>query len=132
MKNLFICSVLACLLSSCLEKINPNSIKNTKWELTELTGKTLPQNAKATLNFGDSLKISGKSFCNSYGGQAEVKDNKVSVKNVFSTKMFCQETASEENAFLSALNETDHAKLVNGKLQLLKGEQTLLIFTKVN
>ena len=46
--------------------------------------------------------------------------------------MYCQETASVENAFLSALNETNSAKMVDGKLYLLKGEETILVFTKGN
>ena len=38
-----------------------------------------------------TLKFSGKSFCNSYGGQGEITDHKINVKNVFSTKMFRKE-----------------------------------------
>ncbi|RZL34515.1 MAG: META domain-containing protein [Pedobacter sp.] len=132
MKNLLICGLLICLLSSCLEKLDPNTLKNTKWELTELKGNTLPVSAKATLNFNDSLRVSGKSFCNSYGGQAEVTADKASLKNMFGTKMFCQETASQESAFLNALSEIDNAKMVGGNLELLKNEETLLVFKKVN
>jgi len=132
MKNLLICSILLCFLSSCLDKLNPETLKNTKWELIEMTGKTLPVAAKATLNFNDSLGVSGKSFCNSYGGELDLKADQTKLKNVYSTKMFCEQTAAAENEFLKALNETDHAKVINGKLQLLKGEQTLLIFNKIN
>ncbi|GGI29320.1 META domain-containing protein [Pedobacter mendelii] len=132
MRNSIILGLIICFFSSCLEKIISASLTNTKWELSELTGKKLPESSKATLNFGDSLKISGKSFCNSYGGQAEIANEKVTVKNVFSTKMMCQETDSEERAFLAALSETDHVKMIDGKLQLLKGEQTVLVFTKMN
>ncbi|MBC7418900.1 MAG: META domain-containing protein [Pedobacter sp.] len=64
-------------------------LKNTKWELTSLPGNMLPTAVKATLNFGDSLKVNGKSFCNSYGGQAELMNGKFELKNVFSTKMYC-------------------------------------------
>jgi len=132
MRHIIILGIIICLFSSCLEKIDPKSLTNTNWQLTELTGKTLPANAMATLNFAEDLKFSGKSFCNNYGGQAVIENKKVSLKNVFGTKMFCQETASEENAFLSALNETTSAKMVDGKLHLLKGEETILIFTKIN
>ncbi|WP_316832818.1 META domain-containing protein [Pedobacter aquatilis] len=132
MKNLIICSVLLCLLSSCLEKLDPEKLKGSKWELTQLVGKTLPASAKATMVFNDSLNVSGKSFCNSYGGKVEINENKVALKNIFGTRMFCQETASEETAYLNALNETDHAKIEGDKLFLLKGEQTLLIFKKVD
>ena len=132
MKNLIFIGLVLLLFSSCKEKIDPAKFTNTQWELTELPGLTLPAAAKATLNFADSLKLSGKSFCNSYGGQAEVADNKISVKNVFSTKMFCQETDAAERAYLHALNQVNSAKVTDNKLYLLNGEKTLLVFTKTN
>ena len=132
MKHLIYCGMLILLLSSCKEKLDPASFTNTKWELTELPGLTLPSTAKATLNFADSLKISGKSFCNNYGGQGEIADNKITVKNVFSTKMFCQETDAAERTYLHALNQVNNAKITDDRLQLLNGDKTLMVFTKTN
>ncbi|SES18459.1 META domain-containing protein [Pedobacter rhizosphaerae] len=132
MKNLIIFACILCLFSSCLEKIDPAKLTNTKWELTEMPGSTLPANAKATLNFGDSLRVSGKSFCNNYGGKAEISGNTVALKNVYGTKMFCQETATAESAYLTALNQVNAAKLKGGKLQLLNGDKALLVFTQSN
>ncbi|WP_412467731.1 META domain-containing protein [Pedobacter sp. KLB.chiD] len=132
MKNLIYCGIILLLLSACKEKLDPSSFTNTKWELTSLPGLTLPSTAKATLNFADSLKISGKSFCNSYGGQAAIADNKITVKNVFSTKMFCQETDAAERAYLHALNQVNSAKITDNKLHLLNGDKTLMVFTKTN
>lgn len=124
--------MLLLLLSSCKEKLDPASFTNTKWELTTLPGLTLPTTAKATLNFADSLKINGKSFCNNYGGKGEIADNKITVKNVFSTKMFCQETDAAERAYLHALNQVNGAKITDNKLYLLNGDKTLLVFSKTN
>ena len=132
MKNLLICGLIICLFSSCLEKIDQKKLANSKWELMELPGLTIPKNAKATLNFGDSLKVSGKSFCNSYGGQAEIVDNKISLKNLFSTKMFCQETDAAERSYLQAMNQVTGAKVENNMLHLFNGEQKLLVFKKVD
>nr|WP_315422640.1 META domain-containing protein [uncultured Pedobacter sp.] len=132
MKHLIYCGMLILLLSSCKEKLDPASFTNTKWELTELPGLTLPSTAKATLNFADSLKISGKSFCNNYGGQGEIADHKITVKNVFSTKMFCQETDAAERAYLHALNQVNNAKIADNKLYLLNGDKTLMVFSKTN
>lgn len=132
MKNLIYCGILILLFSSCKEKLDPANFTNTKWELTSLPGLTLPSTAKATLNFADSLKISGKSFCNNYGGQAEIADQKITVKNVFSTKMFCQETDAAERAYLHALNQVNGAKIADNKLHLLNGDKTLMVFTKTN
>ncbi|WP_293789387.1 META domain-containing protein [uncultured Pedobacter sp.] len=132
MKNLIYCGILILFLSACKEKLDPSSFTNNKWELTSLPGLTLPSTAKATLNFADSLKISGKSFCNSYGGQAAITDNKITVKNVFSTKMFCQGTDAAERAYLHALNQVNSAKITDNKLHLLNGDKTLMVFTKTN
>ena len=132
MKNLIYCGILILLFSSCKEKLDPASFTNTKWELTTLPGLTLPSTAKATLNFADSLKISGKSFCNNYGGQAEIADRTITVKNVFSTKMFCQETDAAERAYLHALNQVNGAKIADNKLHLLNGDKTIMVFTKTN
>jgi len=132
MKNLFVCAIVICLFSSCLEKLDEKKLAQTKWELTELPGLTLPSSAKATLNFGDSLKVSGKSFCNSYGGQAEITDDKISLKNLFSTKMFCQDTDAAERNYLQAINQVNTAKIEGNNLILLNGTQKLLIFKKQN
>ena len=132
MKNLTILGLVICLFSSCLEKINPDTLKNTNWELSNITGITLPTDAKATLKFGDSLNVSGRSFCNNYGGQAKIADNKVALKNIFGTRMYCEKTDSFERAYLNALEETNSVKIIDEKLQLLKGEKILLVFTKVN
>lgn len=132
MKHLIYCGMLILLLSSCKEKLDPASFTNTKWELTELPGLNLPSTAKATLNFADSLKISGKSFCNNYGGQGEIADHKITVKNVFSTKMFCQETDAAERAYLHALNQVNSARIADNKLYLLNGDKTLMVFSKTH
>ncbi len=131
MKNLFTLAIIIGLFSACKEKIDIKKLENTKWELTELPGLTLPSTTKATLVFADSLKISGKSFCNSYGGKLELKEQKISLKDVISTRMFCQETDAAERAYMQAINQVTGAKTTEGELRLLNGDKTLLIFKKV-
>lgn len=131
MKNLFVYGIIICLFSSCLEKNDPKKLTNTKWELIELTGLTLPATTKATLFFADSLKISGKSFCNSYGGKVEVKDQKIVLKDIISTRMFCQETDAAERAYVQAINQVTDAKINENELQLLNGDKKLLVFKKL-
>jgi len=132
MKNLFTLTIIIGLFSACKEKIDIKKLENTKWELTELPGLTLPSTTKATLVFADSLKISGKSFCNSYGGKLELKEQKISLKDVISTRMFCQETDAAERAYMQAINQVTGAKTTEGELRLLNGDKTLLIFKKVD
>lgn len=132
MKNLIFCSLILCLFSACIEKIDGSKLENTKWELTALPGLNLPTTAKATLNFADSLKVSGKSFCNSYGGKAEIVDNKIALKNLYGTKMFCQETDAAERFYMHTINQVDGAKLSEDKLYLLNGKKTVMEFTRSN
>jgi len=132
MKNLFICGMLICLFSACLEKIDTSKLKNTNWELSSLPEMELPTNAKATLNFGDSLNVTGKSFCNNYGGKVELIDNKVAFKNIFGTKMLCMQNDAAERAYLSALNQVNGAKLENDQLHLLTDGKTVLVFKRAN
>lgn len=131
MKNLFVYGIIICLFSSCLENNDPKKLTNTKWELIELPGLTLPATTKATLFFADSLKISGKSFCNSYGGKVEVKDQKIVLKDIISTRMFCQETDAAERAYVQAINQVTDAKINENELQLLNGDKKLLVFKKL-
>jgi len=131
MKNLFVYGIIICLFSSCLEKNDPKKLTNTKWELIELPGLALPATTKATLFFADSLKISGKSFCNSYGGKVEVKDQKIVLKDIISTRMFCQETDAAERAYVQAINQVTDAKINENELQLLNGDKKLLVFKKL-
>ena len=140
MRNLLIFGLVICLGSACSDKMNSNKsgitnasqLANTKWELTKLTGSTLTTEAKATLQFTDSLTISGKSFCNSYGGQAMMKEGKLAFDKVFSTKMYCQDVADAENAYLKALNESTAAQIKNSTLILSNGAKELLVFKKVD
>ena len=140
MRNLLIFGFIICLASACSDKMNPNKsdtvnasqLANTKWELIKLGGLKLPVEAKATLQFTDSLIISGKSFCNNYGGQAMVNDGKLAFDKVFSTKMFCQDVADAENTYLKALNEATMAQVKNSTLVLSNGAKELLVYKKVD
>lgn len=131
MKNLSFLALIILFFSSCLEKTDPKMLTNTKWELVALPGLTLPENAKATLLFADSLKVSGKAFCNNYGGKAEIIDGKITLKNLYSTKMFCQETASAESAYMKAINQVNGAKVENNQLLLTDGDKKLMVFKKM-
>lgn len=141
MRKLLIFGFVICLASGCSEKMNQtqagnitnaDKLANTRWELTQLPGTTLPTDAKATLQFTDSLRISGKSFCNNYGGQAVVNNGKLAFDKVFSTKMFCQESAEAETAYLKALNQANMAQIKDSSLVLLNGNKELLVYKKVD
>lgn len=107
-------------------------LENTYWVLTELDGKPI-----ATSNESKKLHIqlnpvtktaSGFAGCNQFTGEYTLEGKKLSLKNVASTRMFCQETMATETRFLQILQEVDEFKVKEHELFLSKGDQQLAKF----
>ncbi len=107
-------------------------LENTYWVLTELDGKPI-----ATINEAKKLHVllnpvtktaSGFAGCNQFTGEYTIDGKKLSLKNVASTRMFCQETMTQETRFLQILQEVDEFKIKEHELFLSKGDQQLAKF----
>ena len=118
-------------LQACTTDLTSVANKDSKWELTEFPGKTLPTSSKATLNITDGKKINGNSFCNSYGGNAVINGSAIQFTNTFATKMYCAEVGNLENDYLAAINKVNAGKISGNKLHLYNNGQLLLVFSKV-
>lgn len=130
-KSVFMLLIMSTLFSACQKDLT-TTVKDSKWVLNEWPGKTMPDNAKATLNFADGSRISGKAFCNSYGGNVIINGNAVQFSKMFSTKMFCQDLAESEDIYLAEIAKVTAGKISGSKLYLYEGEKLLMIFTKMN
>lgn len=131
MKRLILGFIIAFSLQACTSNLQMATQKaETKWVLTEWPGKTLPAQAKATLNITSGNKIAGKSFCNGYGGNAVINGNAVKFSQVFSTKMYCQEVADAEIKYLADLQNVDAGTISGGKLKLITGGNLVMVFSK--
>lgn len=106
------------------------NVAGTKWTLTEWPGQTLPAKEKATLNFGADQQIGGKSFCNTFGGRSTINGNQIKIEEIFGTMMFCENVAKAENAYTDGLKAINTFRIVEGKLQLLKDGQVMMVFSK--
>jgi heat shock protein HslJ len=131
MKHIFFAFVLVIGLNSCSKDLNMAVKTNTKWVLTDWPGKFLPATAKATLNITDANKIGGKSFCNTYGGNATFNGNALQFSQIFGTKMFCEEVGDAENKYIADLESVNSGHISGNKLSLLKNGQIVMVFTKV-
>lgn len=130
MKNLVLMLLMAVVLSACTKNFQIATQTDSKWVLTELVGKTLPTNQKATLNITGGNKVGGKSFCNSYGGNLTINGNAIKIGPLIGTKMFCQEVGDAENKYLFELEHANAATITGKKLKLMKDGVVTLIFTK--
>jgi heat shock protein HslJ len=80
-------------------------IKTWNWVSATRGGKEIvpKQPDKFTLTFSDDETFSATTDCNSMGGSYTAKDGMISFGDIFSTKMFCQDSQETEvSALLTA------------------------------
>ncbi|WP_162795904.1 META domain-containing protein [Pedobacter nanyangensis] len=129
MKKLMIALLVVFALQACTKDLKLIKQQDTKWELSEWPGKTLPTAAKATLNITGGNKIGGKSFCNTYGGSAVINGNAIQFSKIFGTKMYCESVGDAENKYYADLEKVTAGKVSGNKLYLYQNETLLLVFS---
>ncbi|MEQ8445615.1 MAG: YbaY family lipoprotein [Pelagibacterium sp.] len=85
----------------------PADLAGTAWLLTMLGDAPAADGVETTLIFGETdAALGGAGGCNSYGGSITVEDDgSLSISNVFSTMMACEEAKmNQEHAFFDALD----------------------------
>ena len=85
-----------------------------------------------TINFNPDGKVNGNNSCNNYGGNYKIDKDKLSFGVMMSTKMFCQENAKIESAFMSNLTDVDGFKIHEDVLILLRGNTQVINAKKVS
>ncbi|RYD69695.1 MAG: META domain-containing protein, partial [Sphingobacteriales bacterium] len=104
MKKIFLVLIVAFALQSCSEKVGKEAVANTNWVLTEWPGETMPTTEKkATLSFGNDNQVSGKSFCNGFGGNAKIEGNTIKFGELMGTMMFCEDVGQAEGKYNEGL-----------------------------
>ncbi|HYM92808.1 MAG TPA: META domain-containing protein [Chitinophagaceae bacterium] len=140
MKKIII-SAISIILASSAGKGQPlsgdSSLYEKKWYLKkihlpvgndlpafktdELTGKT------AFIIFHKVKKSAGgNGGCNTFGGSLLVKGDKISIRNIIATQMYCEGVQQTENDFFSALRKVNRFEIKNKKLLLYEDKIPLL------
>lgn len=73
----------------------------------------------------------GNGSCNSFGSNAAVNNREVSITQLFSTKMYCEEVQKTENAFFNHLALVNKFEVKDKTLLLYQGDKVLLEFEAV-
>ena len=136
MKKLyFICAAILALSTSCnsaketMQSSTP--LYNTKWSLKKIhsNGNEEIVNTKAFIRFDkEKGSAGGNGSCNNFGSTATIKGNDVSFKNVFSTKMYCEQVQQIENKFLGSLEKVTRYDIKDKALLLYSDKDLLLEF----
>lgn len=106
---------------------------DTRWSLKKIynNGKEEIVNTKAFIRFDkEKGSAGGNGSCNSFGSNATVNGNEVSFKNVFSTKMYCEQVQQIENNFLGSLDKITRYEIKDKTLLLYRDKDLLLEFSE--
>lgn len=96
------------------------TVENNVVKMPESTEKPWVKLAK------EGSKVEGFGGCNNLFGGFELNGDAIKFPNLASTKKYCEKTQPTENAFMSALRNTDHFKLDGSTLKLFQGTRELI------
>jgi heat shock protein HslJ len=132
-KRLFVLTlVLTLSLAACGIFERDTDLKGKAWSLVEIKGQPILPGSYPTLVF-DADGVGGNGSCNTFGGDFQVSNGKLTISQVFSTMMYCENVMDQEAAYLSALQEAAEFRIQGGNLQILNADgQVTLIFTPQN
>jgi len=136
MKQLyFICVTLVIFTSSCKSSKetmrSSTPLYNTKWSLKKIhdNGNEEIVNTKAFIRFDkEKSSAGGNGSCNNFGSSPTINEKEVSFKNVFSTKMYCEQVQQIENKFLVSLEKVTRYEIKDKSLFLYSDKELLLEF----
>ena len=135
MKWLFTCIGIVLITISCKTSkaamIAATPLFDTKWSLKKIYENSNEEavNTKAFIRFDKEKKSAGgNGSCNSFGSTATINGNEVSFKNIFSTKMYCEQVQQIENKFLGSLGKITRYEIKDKSLFLYNDKNLLLEF----
>lgn len=121
------------LYKGCGRSLNEDFKISGTWNLKLIKDFDLPKgnsSKKPFINFNiQERNVNGYLGCNGFGGEYIINNNSISFFKVISTLMACPNMETE-NKFSSALQAIDSFKIVNNELQLYKGKELLLSFSR--
>lgn len=136
MKLLTFISTGAFILASAFvmkknDPVQPVALYDTKWSLKKIHTETGTEEVftKAFIKFNQEKKSAGgNGSCNSFGSTALVDGSKMTISQIFSTKMYCEGVQKTEDHFFRLLAEVNRFEVTGKTLNLYKEKQLLLEF----
>ena len=104
----------------------------TKWSLKKIYtgGKEETVNTKAFIRFDkEKGSAGGNASCNNFGSSLTVNKHEVSFKDIFSTKMYCEQVQQTENKFLAGLRKVNRFEIKEKRLLLYNDRELMFEFT---
>ncbi|WP_162062776.1 META domain-containing protein [Vibrio taketomensis] len=137
LKTLVAALSLPVLMTACasngddVKTITAADLQHHNWELVQIDGKAIQveEGERApNLEVGEKMTANGNAGCNTYFGQAELKDNQFRIEKMGMTMKMCMgETMNIESTFSKALSDWSDMTLTKDGL-VLKNEAHTLVF----
>ncbi|MGP8304714.1 META domain-containing protein [Vibrio sp. YIC-376] len=135
LKTLVAAISLPVLMTACasngdnVKEITAQDLQHHNWELVQIDGKNieLTEHQQAPrLEIGENLTANGNAGCNSFFGQAELKDNQLRIDKMGMTMRMCiGDLMSIEKAMSATLTEWSDITLTKDGLVLKSAEHEL-------
>lgn len=131
----FICIAISIITMSCKSTkgtLTPATpLFETKWSLKKIYAEDKEEavSTKAFIRFSkEKASAGGNGSCNSFGSSTTINGSEVSFKNIFSTKMYCEQVQQVENKFLGSLEKVTRYEIKDKSLFLYSDKKLLLEF----
>ena len=126
--------VLALSAAACAETAPTDGLEDTRWILESYgeRGNLQPiiEGTEITVVFNSAeSQVRGSAGCNSYFGDYEISNNKLSIPVIANTEMYCLEpegVMDQEYQYLKVLRAAESYQIQDNKLQINCGGQILL------
>jgi len=138
-RSLILLALAVFLLSCSCFKTKKNNLDKSiekvygvEWKLVSINlpdEAIIPPVGRVTITFTEAGNVNGNGGCNRFSGKFEIKENKLSITDIMSTRRAC-EIMKVESAVIKALKDVDSFSAVGNQLLLKKGEEILLTYTK--
>jgi heat shock protein HslJ len=110
-----------------------SGLPGTAWVLEDLSGAGVVERGRATLEFDQAGRASGKGSCNRFSGPVTLTGDRISFGPLISTKMACAEESltAQENRFLEALDAAERYVADGSELRIyVRGNPAPLRFSR--
>lgn len=108
--------------SSDQQAKNLSLLQNKSWVLTQIGAteyKATPNTRVPNIQFGSDLRVSGSDGCNRIIGQYAIRGEHITLGQLGTSKMFCQDTALVAKKYSEALNKVKAYQVYSKTLRLL-------------
>ncbi|GAB4495268.1 MAG: hypothetical protein Fur0016_03240 [Anaerolineales bacterium] len=121
--------VFLLLLAACGGKPSAPSLAGTSWVLEQINGQPIVENTTPTLAFRNEKESGGNASCNTFGGEYEARDGKLTFGPLVWTLMACLEAGvmEQETAYLAALQSATAYRIEGGKLLVLDASDAVVL-----